>query len=51
MFSTKRLYCNLNNLLLSYVNTPLLLIKITIDKKYKIRKIIAIKLTKEKLTY
>jgi hypothetical protein len=50
VFFIKSLYRDLNNLLPSQTNT-LLLVNITADNKYKVQKIIAIKLTKKKLTY
>jgi hypothetical protein len=51
IFLAESLCYNLNNSLLSQANTSLLPINITADNKYKVQKIIAIKLTKEKLTY
>jgi hypothetical protein len=51
MFFTKSLCRNLNDSLLSQANTSLLLIRVTANNKYKVQKIIVIKLTKEKLAY
>ena len=51
MFPAKSLCYNQNNPLPSQANTPLLLIKVTADDKYKVLEIIAIKLTKGKLLY
>jgi hypothetical protein len=51
VFSAKSLCCDLNNLLLGQANALLLPIKVTTDDKYKVQKIIAVKLTKEKLAY
>jgi hypothetical protein len=51
VFSAESLCHNLNDLLPSQANTPLLPVNIITDNKYKVQKIIAIKLTKGKLTY
>jgi hypothetical protein len=51
VFLVKSLYRDLNDLLLSQANAPLPLINVTADNKYKVQKIITIKLTKGKLTY
>jgi hypothetical protein len=51
VFPAESLCYNLNNPLLSQANTPLPPIKVTTNNKYKIQKIIVIKLTKEELTY
>jgi hypothetical protein len=51
MFLIKSLRYNLNNLLPSQANTPLSPVNVIINNKYKVQKIIAVKLTKEKLTY
>jgi hypothetical protein len=51
MFLTRSLYYNLNNLLFSQANASLLLVNVTADNKYKVQKIIAVKLIKRKLIY
>jgi hypothetical protein len=51
MFSAKSLCHNLNNLLPNQANAPPPLVNVIADNKYKVQEIIAIKLTKEKLTY
>jgi hypothetical protein len=51
MFLIKSLYYNLNHLLPGQANASPPPVNITADNKYKVQKIIAIKLTKEKLTY
>jgi hypothetical protein len=51
VFFAESLCRNLNNLLPSQVNAPPSPIKITADNKYKVQKIITIKLTKKKLAY
>ena len=51
MFSAKILCYNLNNPLLSQANASPPPVNIITDNKYKVQKIIAIKLTKKKLTY
>jgi hypothetical protein len=51
VFLVKSLCCDLNNLLPSQANAPPLLIKVTADNKYKVQKIIAVKLIKGKLVY
>jgi hypothetical protein len=51
MFPAESLCRNLNDPLPSQANTPLSPIKVTADNKYKVQKIIAIKLTKGKLAY
>jgi hypothetical protein len=51
MFLTRSLYYNLNNLLFSQANASLLLVNVTADNKYKVQKIIAVKLIKKKLIY
>jgi hypothetical protein len=51
MFLAESLCCNLNDSLPNQANTSLSLIRVTIDNKYKVQKIIAIKLIKEKLAY
>ena len=40
-----------NNPLPSQVNTPLLLIKVTVDNEYKVQKVIIVKLVQGKLVY
>jgi hypothetical protein len=40
-----------NDLLPSQANAPLSPVNVTIDNKYKVQEIIAVKLTREKLTY
>jgi hypothetical protein len=51
IFLTKSLCRDLNNSLLSQANAPPPPVNVTADDKYKVQKIIAIKLTKGKLTY
>jgi hypothetical protein len=51
VFLAKSLCYNLNDLLSSQANAPLSLIKVTANNKYKVQKIIAVKLTKKKLAY
>jgi hypothetical protein len=51
VFPIKSLCYNLNNLLLSQANAPPPLVNVTVNNKYKVQEIIAVKLTKKKLTY
>jgi hypothetical protein len=51
VFPAESLYHNLNNPLPSQANASLLPVNITANDKYKVQEIIAIKLTKRKLTY
>jgi hypothetical protein len=51
VFLAESLCCDLNDPLPNQANALPPPIKITADNKYKVQKIIAIKLTKEKLTY
>jgi hypothetical protein len=51
VFPTESLRRNLNDLLPSQANAPPPPIKVTANNKYKVQEIIAVKLTKEKLTY
>jgi hypothetical protein len=51
VFPTESLCRDLNNPLLSQANAPPPPIKVTADDKYKVQKIIAVKLTKGKLAY
>jgi hypothetical protein len=51
MFLAESLYHNPNDLLPSQANAPPPLVNVIADNKYKVQKIIAVKLTKEKLTY
>jgi hypothetical protein len=51
VFPVKSLCYNLNDPLLSQANASPPLVNVTADNKYKVQKIIAIKLTKRKLTY
>jgi hypothetical protein len=51
IFPAESLCHNLNNSLPGQANTPLSPVNVTADNKYKVQKIIAVKLTKEKLTY
>jgi hypothetical protein len=51
VFLIRSLCHDLNNLLLGQANAPPPLVNITADNKYKVQKIIAVKLTKGKLTY
>jgi hypothetical protein len=51
VFLAESLCYNLNNLLSSQANTSSPLIRVIINNKYKVQKIIAIKLIREKLAY
>jgi hypothetical protein len=51
VFPAESLCCNLNNSLLNQANAPSPPVNVTADNKYKVQEIIAVKLTKEKLTY
>jgi hypothetical protein len=51
IFLVKSLCRDLNDLLPGQANAPPPSVNITADDKYKVQKIIAVKLTKEKLTY
>jgi hypothetical protein len=51
MFPAKSLCRNPNNPLPNQANTPPLPVNITADDEYKVQEIIAVKLTKRKLTY
>jgi hypothetical protein len=51
VFPAESLRRDLNDPLPSQANTPPPPIKVTADNKYKVQKIIAVKLTREKLTY
>jgi hypothetical protein len=51
IFLAESLCRNSNDLLPGQANVPLPLVNVTADNKYKVQKIIAVKLTKRKLTY
>jgi hypothetical protein len=51
VFSAESLYHNLNNLLPNQANASLPPIRVITNNKYKVQKIIIIKLTKKKLAY
>ena len=51
VFSVKYLRQNLKNLLPNQKNALLLPIQITVNKEYKVQKIIAVKLIQDKLIY
>jgi hypothetical protein len=51
VFPAESLCRDLNDPLPGQANAPLPLIKVTADNKYKVQKIIAVKLTKGKLAY
>jgi hypothetical protein len=51
VFPTESLCHDSNDPLPSQANAPLLLVNITADDEYKVQEIIAVKLTKGKLTY